>query len=969
MRCPLTAIEGRTSLQLVYNSHIQEVPFPSDPYVLIDPSRHPDIPLSSPERLERISLATKEKVILAKEVFKNLDDAQEFYSLLQRKGCYFNRPVDQALLDHPDFFRNPEFANTNPLRILVLDIEVLSDGSGVFPTASRNPIISIGACVLGQKPRVFRDYLPKDPRPDHRILSEFLTYFQQQDPDMVAGYNIKLFDIPYIVDRLNTYKQGGEQRYPRGFWPGVLTRTNKLPFVQIEEDGEKKMRYHFWGRVLMDLWDSVAKDQSLSGIKNRKLKTVAQWFKYDVKTGKPIVEVDTSDMRPLVNTEALERYQISDLEIVEFLIGNYLPARVALAEELGMPLDLVINGYSSTIPKIYTGRRCIQLGLIPLESNEDRYGVPMTPDGVENKKVKGFEAAYVDIFKFGRFNTIYKVDFTSLYPSIMTTFNLGPDTVTMCNHDLPYQEGQEPRIFADKNMFYIEIHDANYKKRFLIRVDLSRNSFIREDMKMLFEMRGRWKTEMKKHPEDSSDWILANSNSVVIKVLMNSIYGFEGMRFARFGDQAVGMAVVALGRWLIKMAVHHIKDRVIEVDTDGIYADADVDADELNALVAATVMETVGQTSYISFEKDGPWAGYFYRMKNYVLRKPKGLEFHGGVFKSSKLARCYEVAVRRLADAVISGANVDALKAEVMALRDLSTYRLEDFLMHITIGKSKYDTTKGVPFQLTLMEQAKAKLGHAIRMGESIDYYCTKDQTGYRISQSVKDTKDLDTDYYLRMITKAQEVFELQDIHKTPLQIEMEARDLRRRGLINRKAALNAFLQKGKENPLVGDRSTVQVQEEIDAIQLLQDAMSGAWPCPVCGAVGYDVRYPLLVCLSCHWDGTPVRPAKKKPVKRKIEPQADSSLVITIGEKTVLLPPDWRDLRGRLIDKDLVHGFLTAEEAAQLEEINRELKREDKAEAARVNTAMAGMQRKTEVLVGQIQEVTKDLEKHLKEVP
>ena len=38
---------------------------------------------------------------------------------------------------------------------------------------------------------------------EHELLSHFINYWMQDVPDVVTGWNIQLFDIPYICKRLN----------------------------------------------------------------------------------------------------------------------------------------------------------------------------------------------------------------------------------------------------------------------------------------------------------------------------------------------------------------------------------------------------------------------------------------------------------------------------------------------------------------------------------------------------------------------------------------------------------------------------------------------------------------------------------------------------------------------------------------------------------------------------------------------
>ena len=834
MRCPLIVTENRTSLTIVRNGEVIEIPFPVKPYILCRPQ------FSEKEPKKYIDLWKKEELLLSKEEFNRRDEAHQFFMHCGQGNAYGNRMVDQLLLDQPDYFR--QYAQTEPLRVLYFDIECLTKGTGVFPKPSKDPVIAIGVGGTGLETRVFMDYSEKKDckDPDRKILEDFKTIFMKYDPDIVCGYNIEFFDIPYLVHRMQKLKMGVA-------W---LTRDGSLPFTKDKRTGQ--MDYNLGGRVTMDLYHCVKKDQSLNGIKNRKLKTICRHF------GIPCVEIDTTNTSVYLNKPELKDYQASDVEVLRPLFDIYFPQQEELADMLGIPLDTAINGYNSTIPKIYTGRRLVSMGMIPMENNEVRYG---------NTK---FEAAYVAIKKSGKFDQIHKVDFASLYPSIMVTFNLGPDTV-----ELVSESKYDPKAFAitaTKDYYYINVPDENLQKNMLIRVDLTKESFIKKDMLKLFTIRKEIKKKMKQVDPKSAEWTSLNSKSWAIKVVMNIIYGFEGLKYARFGDMPVGVAIVALARWLIKSCSDRIGEPVIEVDTDGIYLSEDQDPEELDVFVSALVAENIpGMKSYLKFEREGPWKGYFYKAKNYCLLdgdEVDDIQFHGGCMKSSRTAKIYDQVIKQLAWAILNDANQDALKELVMKLRDIGSYQLPDFVQHVNLGKKDYKSKTA--FQIPLMEQLSEALGKKVSEGESIDYYRTKE--GYTISRNVTSTDQLDKDYYLKIVEKAQEVFGLQDIHKTPEELLIELRAAKKRELINHKKILNAFINgTSMDDPYTKGMTIERVKAEVEICEQLQRAMREKWPCIVCGNTELDLKPYILVC-RCGWEGNPVKPPKpprKKAVRKK----------------------------------------------------------------------------------------------------
>jgi DNA polymerase I len=817
-------IERSRGLTIVRNGELMEIPFPENPYVLCQSS------ISTNNQKEYTDIYTKEKILLGREEFDDLNDARDFYMAASRRGVYFNSIKDQILLDKPDYFR--QFGQTEPVKILRVDIECLSDGSGVFPKPGKVPIIAISVGkrswpAPAEEPICLMNYQDGEIQ-DKRILEEFVKIYKDYNPDIVLGYN-PWFDIEYIIGRLQKHKMS----------LSFLTRDGSLPFFQTKEG----MRFRLSGRIVMDLYESVKRDQSLSGIKDKKLKTVCAWYKI------PAISLDTKDLRPYVNTPQLMEYNISDVRVLDKLTDIYLPLEVQLAEMMGMPLDDVINGFNSSIPKIYTGRRLLAMGFIPLDSNEDRYGDTR------------FEAAYVDILKTGRFDAIYKLDFASQYPTVMMTFNLGPDTVKMIN-----QEAYDPAKFSverREDTLHLVIPDENFQKNMIITVDLSKDSFIREDMLRLYKMRAELKKLLKTNVQ-GTERIALESKSNAVKVLMNTTFGFEGLKYSRFGDMAVAVAIVGISRWLIRSSIEKIRERVVEIDTDGLYLDADVNLEEMNTFIAGLVAEKTGQHCYLKFEKEGPWIGYFYKSKNYALLKGNDIIFHGVAFKSSKYGKIRDRFVNEVARATLMGANDTAVKELVIRLRDLSSYSLEDFMMHISLTKTHYETGSQ---QDKLIKKIEPILQRKVVAGESIDYY--KVPEGYEVSENITTIDQLDKDYYLGVIEKAQEIFGLQDVHKTPEELLEEARKEKKLILMRKKRDLKDYFEGNiMAHPEFGNLSIEAARLEFSRIEDIQECMTKKWPCPACSGLERELRYPEGIECKCGWIGLPPRPPRKTRKKR-----------------------------------------------------------------------------------------------------
>ncbi|KAF4617118.1 hypothetical protein D9613_005965 [Agrocybe pediades] len=105
-----------------------------------------------------------------------------------------------------------------PLRILSFDIETLVPSDGSFPSGLRDSVIQIGnmVSIYGQETPIIRNIFVLDTcspiegaqvlsfDQEKDMLSAWQQFFLEVDPDVVIGYNVTQFDIPYLLTRANT---------------------------------------------------------------------------------------------------------------------------------------------------------------------------------------------------------------------------------------------------------------------------------------------------------------------------------------------------------------------------------------------------------------------------------------------------------------------------------------------------------------------------------------------------------------------------------------------------------------------------------------------------------------------------------------------------------------------------------------------------------------------------------------------
>jgi len=504
-------------LEIWFNGHVSYVDAPFQPYfystypLKLDANKYPA------EQLTKTLFSNLQPTTVYKYSFKNTLTAKEHQEedSIEHQISY----TDKVLIDDHNFFT--KYPNEQPLKVMHFDIE--TDTIGMFPTPERNAIIAIGA-RCGDRKAIF---MAETYDNDKIILNKFFDFLQETDPDIITHYNGDSFDIPYMMERMKI------NQIPLSRW----SRNNK-------EIHKYKNTITIGGRVSFDLYHEAQHDQTLSGIKNLKMKTLAKWLKMpDIK------EVPYSEMRNMVNTPKLRDYLISDIEITEKLFNIYFKNVVVLAEMNKIPLNLMIGANASFLPNIITGRKFHKLNII-----SDKYNGARHPKYIKNKR-----GALVDTFAPGLYNhPIYKVDYASQYPRIVQTFNLSPETVRIIRYDL--YNGVYNFDISNPDKYIFSIPDETSNKNIIISIDMSKRGFLSQFMEDVlnerFDIKNRLKTLEKGSPEYEGLHVRQNA----LKVVCNVQTGYHGQEYALYGDLGTYCAITGLGRWYLNLAMEYIKN-------------------------------------------------------------------------------------------------------------------------------------------------------------------------------------------------------------------------------------------------------------------------------------------------------------------------------------------------------------------------------------------------------------------------
>nr|XP_006813424.1 PREDICTED: DNA polymerase delta catalytic subunit-like [Saccoglossus kowalevskii] len=157
-----------------------------------------------------------------------------------------------------------EWQKMAPFRILSFDIEC-AGRKGIFPEPEKDPVIQISNMVIrqGEKiPFIRNVYTLKSCAPvvgsqvlsyekESELLKEWCKFVQAVDPDIITGYNIQNFDIPYLLNRAAALKI---QTFPFLGKVKDLRTTMRDSKFQSKQMGAREMKViNIEGRIQLDL--------------------------------------------------------------------------------------------------------------------------------------------------------------------------------------------------------------------------------------------------------------------------------------------------------------------------------------------------------------------------------------------------------------------------------------------------------------------------------------------------------------------------------------------------------------------------------------------------------------------------------------------------------------------------------------------------------------------------------------------
>ena len=501
-------------------------------------------------------------------------DCREFikkYDGVENFSIYGNeRYVYQYISDN---YREDEIKfDISKIKLTTIDIEVASENGFPDVESAAEEVLLITLqdyttkeiITWGKGPFKLKqgNHYYKQFNNEYDLLNDFIAWWIENTPEVVTGWNSKLYDIPYLVRRIDRIL--GEK---------LMKRLSPWGLVSEDEtyiSGRKHISYDIGGISQLDYLD-LYKKFTYKAQESYRLDYIAS-----VELGQKKLDHSEFDTFKDFYTNGWQKfveYNIIDVELVDRMEDKMKLIELALT----LAYDAKVN-YEDVFYQVRMWDTIIYNYL------KDK-GIVIPPK-IKSEKNEKYAGAYVKEPIPGKYDWVVSFDLNSLYPHLIMQYNISPETLQdtrhssatvdkILNKDIDFSGYEDFAVCANGSMyrkdvrgFLPELMDKIYKDRTIFK------------KKMLAA-----KQQYEKTPTKVLEKEIARCNNIQMarKIQLNSAYGAIGNQYFRYYKLANAEAITLSGqvsiRWIENKVNGYLNkllstdgvDYVIASDTDSIY--------------------------------------------------------------------------------------------------------------------------------------------------------------------------------------------------------------------------------------------------------------------------------------------------------------------------------------------------------------------------------------------------------------
>lgn len=557
-------------------------------------------------------LKTLEGYPVSKQQFETISKAKEFIETYSSSNMniYGTTNYIHQFIAH-NYPGKIEY-DQNLIRIHTIDIECTpEEGQFGFPKPEKaeHPITAIGIhdsidnkyyvwstanwnrsnSVLLEELKIEYNWFETE----SELLKSFISFWYDEFtcPDIVTGWNIRTFDIPYIVNRIG--------RILGDTWVKKLSPWKQIDERMISIQKKQVQSYDIAGIAQLDYLDLFKKFAYTYGTQESyKLDHIAH-----VVLGEKKLSYDEyGSLRNLYhdNPQLFVDYNVKDVQLC-----------VRFEDKLGLIAIAcsMIYKAGTTFNDVF-GTTAIWDALIHKYLLEQNIVVPPNKHSIKRE----FEGAYVKEPIVGMHDWVCSFDVASLYPNIIVQWNMSPETILFGErqNNVSVQTLLDGKVKCERDDATLAATGQYFSK--------SKQGFLPKIIEELYDERLSIKKKMleakqKKQLIDKNnkeelfliDRAIAHyaNSEQTIKIFLNSCYGAISNNNFRYFYMEIAESITLTGQYIIRSAERSVngyinnilknnKDYIITMDTDSLYL-------SLNDIIKTVIPKETNENKIVDF--------------------------------------------------------------------------------------------------------------------------------------------------------------------------------------------------------------------------------------------------------------------------------------------------------------------------------------------------------------------------------
>lgn len=469
------------------------------------------------------------------------------------------------------------------IRIGYLDIEVASDDGFPHAEIADKTVTAIGlkfkignsnlVLLFGLTPydnHGRKDVIYVQCDTEEELLNKFLLAWERADLDVVTGWNVEFFDMPYLINRFKVVFGEDDARYKRFSPWGIVTDRMVHQF-----NNQEAQVYQLAGVTVLD-YLRLYKKFPLPERESYKLDHIAY-----VELGERKLDYSEYGSLNALYKEDPQKfldYNVKDVELIE-----------RLEEKLGLIQQCFAIAYDARA-LFQDALTSVNLWDVIIHGRLMDDSI-VVPNPKKKRKMSQIEGAYVKEPHVGMHDWVVSFDLNSLYPHLIMQYNISPETFagSIGRRDLDDVLGG----LYNQPKFREEMQDSDVTITPLgSRYMRTRQGFLPSLMDHIYTGRVIWKRRMleaeQKQVDDPSEENAAfiakcHNMQMALKIQMNSAYGALSNEYFRWYDDVLAETITISGQMSTKWIENELNvylneklgtedvDYVIAADTDSVY--------------------------------------------------------------------------------------------------------------------------------------------------------------------------------------------------------------------------------------------------------------------------------------------------------------------------------------------------------------------------------------------------------------